>query len=87
MLEKYRKEIDDIDYQIIELLAKRFKIVKEIWQYKKENGLAPLQPSRWNQVLKTRKEFAKKFWISEKFIEDIWNRIHDEALNIESNSL
>jgi chorismate mutase len=30
MLEKYRKEIDDIDYQIIELLAKRFKIVKEI---------------------------------------------------------
>jgi len=83
MLIKWRNEIDKIDSKIIELLAERMEIVKEIWAYKKVNWIEVLQKWRWSEVLESRKEIAKNLWLNGDFIEDIWNRIHDYALNIE----
>ncbi len=83
MLDFYRKQIDEVDKQIIQLLAKRFEIVKKIWEWKKENNLSPLQPGRWKKVLESRKNLAKQYWINPDLIEKIWDLIHKEALNIE----
>ena len=83
MLEKYRQQIDEIDKKIIELLAQRLEVVKKIWEYKKEHNIAPLQKSRWEQVLKSRKKIATELWVNENLIEDIWNLIHKEALRLE----
>jgi len=85
MLEKYRHQIDEIDTKIIDLLAKRFEIVKKIWKYKKEKNIPTLQHKRWQKVLKTRKQLAKQKWINTELIENIWNLIHKEALLIENN--
>ena len=75
MLETYRKQIDEIDEQIIKLLASRLEIVKKVWEWKKENNMQPLQPSRWQQVLESRKQLAKifimflgSFWIMIKIL-------------------
>jgi len=83
MLTKYRNELDQIDNEIIKLLAQRFEIVKKIWKYKINNNIWILQLWRWEQVLKNRKEIAQKLWISESLIENIWNLIHEEALKLE----
>lgn len=82
-LQNYRNNIDQIDTQIIELLAKRFEVVKKVWEYKKKNNLPPLQLERWQQVLFSKKELAKQYWINPDFIEKIWNEIHDYALYLE----
>ena len=83
MLKKYRNELDQIDKEIIILLARRFGIVKKIWEYKKKNNIWILQQGRWKQVLGNRKEIAKELWINENLIEYIWNLIHEEALKLE----
>ena len=83
MLELYRKQIDEIDAQIIDLLTKRFEIVKKVGEYKKERNIPPLQPERWQQVLQTRKNLAKEKWLNPELIEKIWNLIHEEALKLE----
>ncbi len=83
ILEKLRLELDKIDEEIIKKLKERFDIVKQIWEYKKQNNIKALQPERWKKVLNSRKNIAKKYNISEKFIEKIWNEIHKEALEIE----
>jgi len=83
MLELYRKQIDEIDTQIIDLLAKRFEIVKKVGEYKKERNIPPLQPERWQQVLQTRKNLAKEKWLNPELIEKFWNLIHEEALKLE----
>lgn len=82
-LQNYRESIDKIDIQIIELLSKRFEVVKKVGEYKKLHNIPPLQPERWQEVLKTKKELARKKWISEDFIVKIWNEIHTEALKLE----
>ncbi len=84
-LEKFRAQIDCIDEQIIFLLAKRFEIVKKIWEYKKFQGMSTLQKSRWEQVLKDRKELAKKMWLSSDFIEKLRNEIHKYSLEMQDN--
>ena len=44
MLKKYRDEIDIIDKQILDLYIKRFKIVENLWNFKKDKNIDALQP-------------------------------------------
>lgn len=80
----YRDKIDILDREIIELLGKRFSVVKQVGIYKKEHNLPPLQPSRWVEVLKTRKAWAIENGLSPEFIERIWNELHEYALEEEA---
>ncbi len=82
-LEKYRSQIDTIDKNILALLAKRREVVLKVWEYKKQNNLEILQKNRWEEVLRTKKELAKKFDLDTNFVETIWNEIHKYSLKIE----
>lgn len=82
-LQNYRNKIDAIDAQIIALLSDRLEVVKKVWEYKKLHNIPPLQPERWQEVLSSKKDLAKKLWINPDFIESIWNEIHKEALRLE----
>lgn len=82
-LQIYRQEIDKIDLEIINLLAKRFDVVKQVWEFKKIHNLPPLQPSRWLEVLNSRKNLWENLWINPNFIENVWEEIHKEALSLE----
>lgn len=79
-LEKYRLTIDDLDSQLLELLAKRMEISEIIGQYKKEMNLAPFQPERWSTVLKDRISKGGALKLDKEFITRIINLIHKESL-------
>lgn len=50
-LSDYRKELDAIDAQLLELFKQRMNTVKGVAQYKKENNLPVLQQSRERDIL------------------------------------
>jgi chorismate mutase len=83
LLNNFREQIDWIDREILYLLFRRFTLVNEIWKIKKELWMSPLQKDRWQEVLNNKIEVWKEYWLKKEFIEDIWNRIHKEALEIE----
>lgn len=82
-MENLRKDIDDTDKQLLVILAKRFELVRKIGKLKKEQNLKPLDSKRWEEVLKTRSELAKKINLSTKFVEKLYNLIHKYSLEIE----
>jgi len=84
LLADWRKQIDRLDEELINVLAKRINIVKKIGKYKKENGIPPLDQKRWQEVLKSKLSKARLLNISEKFVERIYNIIHEHSLEIES---
>lgn len=47
----YRKNIDEIDDKIIELLKIRFSIVEDVKKYKKDNNVAVLDKTRENEII------------------------------------
>ncbi len=58
-LNDYRREIDEIDGQLIPLFERRMEVVREIGRYKKERGLPILQSGREEEVLQKAAEFLK----------------------------
>ena len=68
----------------LKLLIKRFEIVQKIWEYKKENNLKILDSNRWEEVLNSKIKIWKENWIDEKLIKEIWKKIHEFAIKLES---
>lgn len=85
-LTQYRSQIDTIDTQIIQLLGERFHVVEEIGKYKKQHKMQPLQASRWQEVLYSRMQMAEKNGIDPKWIQEIWEEIHQYALKLENRT-
>lgn len=84
-LEQFRQIIDSIDYQILELLAKRFKIVEQVAYLKAQKNIDILQLERWKQILKSRLEYAQKLKINQIFTKKLIELVHIQSIEIQSN--
>lgn len=79
-LEALRRQIDEVDNQLLELLAKRMRISREIGTYKKENGLTVVQTARYSEILEKRGAQASLCGMTSQFIRDIFEHIHEESV-------
>ena len=84
-LEDYRRRIDDIDEQLLRLLAQRMDVVRTIGAYKREHGLPALDQERWQAVLSSLLANAETLHLSPEFITSFYELIHMRALEIEAD--
>lgn len=75
-----RKQIDEIDMSILEILAKRMRISREIGQYKKEHDMAILQSKRYDEIISKRVADGKTMSMEEDFLNTIFEAIHAESV-------
>ncbi len=75
-----RKQIDELDNQLIELLAKRMRVCREIGQYKKEHNMTVLQTSRYNEILDKRGAQGVLCGMSSEFIRSVFEEVHEESV-------
>ncbi len=79
-LETLRGRIDEIDHEILEILASRMEIVKQIGLYKKQNKVTALQINRWAQIMDDRDRLAKKLSLDETFVKVLFQLIHEDSV-------
>jgi 3-deoxy-7-phosphoheptulonate synthase/chorismate mutase len=48
---RVRRDISDLDRQLVELVNKRLKLVAQLWRYKDEHGLGHVDPAREEWML------------------------------------
>lgn len=82
-LELYRREIDKIDKDLAKLFRQRFELVEKIGTEKSQNGIAPLNTNRWEQVCLNWKQEFSNSKVSQKFINVLLNAVHEQSLEIE----
>ncbi|MBS7565295.1 bifunctional 3-deoxy-7-phosphoheptulonate synthase/chorismate mutase type II [Mucilaginibacter sp. Bleaf8] len=75
-----RSNIDKIDDLVIQKMAERMKIVEQIGNYKKDNGITILQVNRWDEILQKRTDYAKALNLSPEFTEKLLELIHSESI-------
>ena len=75
-----RRQIDGIDEQLLELLAKRMRISKEIGVYKKEHNMPILQSPRYSEILEKRSSMGEQMDLSPDFVKEILKEIHEESV-------
>lgn len=86
-LHLYRQMIDEIDEDILFLIAKRLDIVKQIAYFKKEKNVIAFQLSRWKEILKSRLSLAKELKLESNFTHQLLALLHEEAINIQNKVL
>ena len=78
-----RSQIDSLDTMLIETLAKRMQVSKEIGEYKRQNNMPIVQAGRYNDVIQNRLELAEQLGLSEQLVKQIYQLIHEESVNIQ----
>jgi len=84
-LEELRSEIDKLDEELIDILARRMMIAEEIGYYKKENKITILQLKRWSQLTHDRIEAGIKLGLSQEFILKLLESVHEESIQRQIN--
>lgn len=80
-LDHLRQEIDEVDNEVLNLLAKRMQIVEQIGIYKKENNISILQPSRWSKLLEEAIAKGNEKGLSKEFITTFLKAVHQESIS------
>ena len=79
-LNAFRKEINEKDDQLLEILSERMQIVANIGKAKKASNVAVLQNTRWNEILGKVIEKGEEQGLTQGFIEKIFKAIHQESI-------
>ncbi|MDR1631693.1 MAG: bifunctional 3-deoxy-7-phosphoheptulonate synthase/chorismate mutase type II [Dysgonamonadaceae bacterium] len=79
-LVQLRQQIDEIDNDLLGILAKRMRVSKEIGQYKKEHNMPVLQTVRYDEILENRISQAEKMGIGASFMKTVLEAIHEESI-------
>ena len=79
-LNDLREKIDAIDFQLIDMLEHRFKLVDEIGNLKKDNNITILQLERWKSIIESRLNYANQDNISKDFLLKVLQMIHKESI-------
>ena len=79
-ISQLRKQIDELDNQVMDVLAKRMRVCREIGQYKKEHNMTVLQAQRYNEILDKRGAQGTLCGMDSEFIKKIYEAIHEESV-------
>ena len=79
-IHELRKQIDELDNQLMELLAKRMRVCREIGTYKKEHNMTVLQPTRYNEILDKRGAQGALFQMDSSFVKTVFEAVHQESV-------
>ncbi|WP_435354550.1 chorismate mutase [Emticicia sp. SJ17W-69] len=79
-LEQLRQKIDNIDRELLEVLAARMAVVEKLGEYKRENNVAVLQLDRWKQLHNNRADLGKRLNLYPELVEEMFKLIHMESI-------
>lgn len=79
-IENLRHKIDEVDLELLNLLARRMRIAEDIGRYKSRNNIAILQTMRWNEILEKGFVQGRQRGLNDEFIERFLTAVHQESI-------
>jgi len=70
-----RNQIDELDHQLVELLARRQEVVEEVVAFKKERQLSVYHPAREADMIDARRQHGRKVGLDADYLEEIFRNI------------
>jgi chorismate mutase len=83
IMKPFRKEIDDLDDQIMKLLGKRYGVIRKVAKFKHKNGLPSFFHDRVEEVRNRNVAAAKKYGIKPEFIYTLYSTIIYQSCGLE----
>ena len=84
---EYREEINQIDDQLINLLASRMQFAQRIGNLKEQHGVTILQEDRWNAIMNRLILQGKQKQLNATFIEELMDLVHHESIRLQGQTI
>jgi chorismate mutase/prephenate dehydrogenase len=78
-INQLRDQIDDLDGQLVKLLAQRSEVTRQVGRYKSQVGLPIYVPQREAELLAERRAQAQGLGVCPELVEDLLRRIMRES--------
>ena len=82
-LTQLRRQIDQLDNELLDILAKRMNISREIGEYKRNHNMPIVQSGRFGDIMTNRVLAAKQMGMSEDFMKAVFSAIHEESVRVQ----
>lgn len=79
-LNQLREQIDRLDDELLEVLAKRMRVADEIGRYKLEHGMPVVQKERYADLMQRRVTMGEELGLEAEFTRSILSVIHEESV-------
>lgn len=76
----YREEIDALDDELLDILARRMALSRRIGEYKKERRMPVVQPQRYGEMMANRLAKAECLGLAPEFVRTLHAAIHEESV-------
>ena len=86
ILNEYRKEINKIDNDIIDIIKRRMKVSIKIGKYKKDNNIKVLNTGREKEVIDNiinHNNADGDLCLEEEFIKELWTNLMNYSKKIQ----
>ena len=81
LLLQLRAELDAIDDQLLDTLARRMEVSRRIGEYKRDNNVSVLQAERYGGIMARLVDMGVRAGMSERFMRSVVSAIHEESVN------
>lgn len=75
-----RKQIDELDNSLVETLASRMRICREIGEYKRQHNMTVLQAHRYGEILGMRVAQGAAYGLDKDFVKQLFELVHEESV-------
>ena len=79
-----RGEIDDIDSELLQLLARRMDVSAQIGEYKKNHNVTVVQMDRWKKILDDHVATGMEMGLSSELINKVFEAVHQASIERQS---
>ena len=79
-----RGEIDDIDSELLQLLARRMEVSAQIGEYKKSHNVTVVQMDRWKKILAEHVATGSDLGLSPELITEVFEAVHQASIERQS---
>ena len=80
-----RGEIDDIDSELLQLLARRMDVSAQIGEYKKRHNVTVVQMDRWKKILADHVAAGSDMGLAPTLINKVFEAIHQASIERQSD--
>ena len=84
-IEEYRRKIDEIDQQLLQLLKQRFDLSEKIGRIKVEHKTDVKDDLRESDLFSRIERFCDDQNLSKEFVINIWRKILTHSYSIQNN--
>ncbi|WP_417430719.1 chorismate mutase [Kiloniella sp.] len=83
LLSPYRRRIDDLDDQIMELFSQRFEIIREVAELKNKHNIPAILQDRVDEVRERNADTGVGKGLDADFVRKLYTLIIDESCDLE----